>query len=125
MAALFTILKPGGRLLLYVPALNILFSSMDRKIGHFRRYRRKDLAQLARRVGFEIERCEYADSMVFFAALLYKMIGSRRGDVSPRGLKIYDRYVFPLSCVLDRMGGSKVFGKNLVAILRRPGETSA
>ena len=34
-------LRPGGRLLLYVPAFNILYSQMDRHVGHFRRYRRK------------------------------------------------------------------------------------
>src|SRR5262245_18529388 len=33
-------LRPGGRLLVYVPAFNILFSSMDRKVGHFRRYKK-------------------------------------------------------------------------------------
>jgi SAM-dependent methyltransferase len=30
-----------SRLLIYVPAFEILFSSMDRQVGHFRRYRKK------------------------------------------------------------------------------------
>lgn len=33
------LLRPGGRLYLYVPAFPILYTSMDRKVGHYRRYR--------------------------------------------------------------------------------------
>ena len=40
VAALAAALKPGGRILLYVPAFQLPHSeSMDRKVGHFRRYR--------------------------------------------------------------------------------------
>ena len=39
-------IAPGGRVLLYVPAFELLFTSMDRKVGHHRRYRR-DLDWLA------------------------------------------------------------------------------
>ncbi len=32
-------LRPGGRLYLYLPAFPLLYTSMDRKVGHYRRYR--------------------------------------------------------------------------------------
>ena len=41
VAALRTLrrlLRPGGRIVLYVPALNGLYGAYDRKVGHFRRY---------------------------------------------------------------------------------------
>ena len=38
-------LKPGGRILVYVPAFQLLYSSMDRKVGHFRRYTRRALSK--------------------------------------------------------------------------------
>ena len=39
-------LKQGGKLLIYVPAFNLLYSSMDKKVGHFRRYRRRQLSRM-------------------------------------------------------------------------------
>ena len=31
----YALLKPGGRMLIYVPAFQMLYSSMDKKVGHF------------------------------------------------------------------------------------------
>ena len=38
IVSLYRVLKPGGRLLLFVPALQFLYSELDRQHGHFRRY---------------------------------------------------------------------------------------
>jgi SAM-dependent methyltransferase len=123
LRTLLSKLEPGGRCLIYVPALGVLFSSMDRKIGHYRRYQRAGFVRVATRAGFAIERAEYADSLGFFATLIYKLVGSRQGDLSPASVRIYDRLVFPLSRVFDRLGCSRVFGKNLVVVMRRPEQT--
>ncbi len=120
LAELYSKLCPGGRLLLYVPAFQVLYSSMDEKVGHHRRYRRGALEDLAARVGFEVERTEYADFLGFFVTLLYKLIGSRQGEISPNSVRIYDRLVFPVSRILDQVGGSRLLGKNLAMTLRRP-----
>ena len=120
LAELLRKLRPGGRLFLYVPALQVLFSSMDKKIGHYRRYDKRQLIKIAVDTGFSIERIDYADSCGVMATLLYKLLGSRKGDISTTSIKIYDRIVFPMSRVLDRMGLSRLFGKNLMVLLRRP-----
>jgi hypothetical protein len=120
LQALYSKLSPGGRLFLYVPAFAVLFSSMDVKVGHFRRYRKGQLVAMARGVGFEVERAEYADSLGFFVTLVYKVIGSRAGDISPGSVRFYDHAVFPLSRLLDRIGLSHLFGKNLLAVMRHP-----
>ncbi len=39
-------IRPGGRLLLYLPAFDLLYSSMDRKVGHYRRYTRTGASAL-------------------------------------------------------------------------------
>lgn len=46
------LLAPGGRLALLCPAHGWLFGSMDRHLGHQRRYDRKGLQQMVSRVGF-------------------------------------------------------------------------
>jgi SAM-dependent methyltransferase len=113
-------LKPGGRCLLYVPALQVLFSSMDRKIGHYRRYHRANLLRIALNAGFVVDRAEYADSMGFFVTLLYKLVGSREGNLSPTAVRAYDQVVFPVSRLFDSLGCSRLFGKNLLVVMHRP-----
>lgn len=120
LAELFSKLKPGGRFFLYVPALQVLFSSMDQKIGHYRRYSKSGLMQIGRDAGFVIERVAYADSWGFLATFLYKLVGSRKGDISTASVKIYDRLLFPGSRLFDKIGFSRLFGKNLMALMRRP-----
>ena len=106
-------LKPGGRLLVYVPAFQILYSAMDRKVGQFRRYTRRQLAERATSSGFEIRSLAYVDSLGFLASLAYKLIGSETGDINLSALIVYDRYIFPVSRLADPVLG-KLIGKNVV-----------
>lgn len=48
-------LRPGGRVVLVVPALKALYGEMDRAIHHHRRYERTELAERVRAAGFEID----------------------------------------------------------------------
>jgi SAM-dependent methyltransferase len=114
------VLKPGGRLLLYVPAFMMLYSAMDRRVGHVRRYRKQPLARLVRNAGFTVEEVRYADSLGFAASIALKLFGSRSGDLSPGTVRFYDRWLFPLSRALDRIL-SPVVGKNLVLRATRTG----
>ena len=63
IAELYRCLKPGGRLLVYVPAFQCLYSQMDAHVGHFRRYRRKPLVQLLESAGFDVISARYVDSL--------------------------------------------------------------
>ena len=54
-------LKPGGRLMIYVPAFQVLFSSMDRAVGHYRRYRLTDLSKKVSSAGFEVKEARYVE----------------------------------------------------------------
>ena len=113
-------LTPNGRLLIYVPAHPVLYTSMDAKVGHVRRYTRNALTSRVLAAGFRIERIEHVDSIGFFATLLFKLIGDKHGNVSLGALKIYDRLVFPLSRALD-LATRRWFGKNLLLICTKAG----
>jgi SAM-dependent methyltransferase len=116
---IYSKIKPGGRILIYVPAFQCLFSSMDKKVGHWRRYTKRTLVPLVKAAGFELERASYVDSLGFFASYLYKYIGDSSGSLNPKAVYIYDRYIFPLSRLLDRLVGHW-FGKNLVLLAHKP-----
>ncbi|MFQ5670201.1 MAG: glycosyltransferase [Acidobacteriota bacterium] len=49
------LLSPGGRLILLVPAHPCLYSNLDRRLDHHRRYRRSALVKLLESNGFSIE----------------------------------------------------------------------
>jgi SAM-dependent methyltransferase len=108
-------LKSGGKIALYVPALPILFSDLDRKAGHFRRYRKRDLIRKVEEAGFKVENCFYNDSIGVAASLAIKLFGYRNfsGLGNSRSLLFYDQVVFPLSKLFDRLGLKLVIGKNL------------
>ncbi len=116
---LYRKLKPGGRLLIYVPAFQVLYSSMDHKVGHYRRYTRSGLADLVLHAGFNVANTRYADSVGFLATLLYKLVGDNSGAVNGRALVAYDRLLFPLSRIVDKLLGSFV-GKNVLLVGAKP-----
>jgi SAM-dependent methyltransferase len=111
-------MKSGGRLLLYVPAFMLLFSPMDTKVGHFRRYRKRMLKDRLRDAGFDVTVARYVDSLGFLATLVYKLVGDGSGVVSARSIWLYDRFAFPLSKVLDKLVG-RVLGKNLLIVAHK------
>lgn len=104
-------LRPQGTFLVYVPAFPILYSSMDRKVGHYRRYRLETLTQLMTQTGFRVREARYADCLGFLASLAYKWFGNDQGTIDRNALIAFDRYVFPVSRQLDRMF-SGLCGKN-------------
>ena len=115
----YTRIRPGGRILIYVPGFQLLYSSMDKYVGHFRRYNRTNLSEKVRMAGFKVIQSEYVDCAGYIATLLFKVFGNDRGTINQRGLVAFDRYVFPLSRLGDRVF-SGLFGKNVLLTAKRP-----
>jgi SAM-dependent methyltransferase len=113
-------LTPGGRLLVYVPAFPLLFSAMDRKVGHLRRYRRRGLVSLLEGAGLRLREVRHVDSLGFAAALLFRAFGNDGGAINRTALRLYDRLIFPASRAVDRLSW-RWLGKNLMAVAERDG----
>jgi len=64
------VLRPGGRVLLFVPAFMFLWGLQDDVSNHRRRYRLPELQRVLERAGFEIERTTYAN-ITFFLPILF------------------------------------------------------
>jgi len=116
LKALKTKLKKKGVLFIYVPAFPYLFSQMDSKVGHYRRYTKKSLTLLSQKSGFKIRNINYVDFIGFFATLAYKIIGSSAGTINRKTLIFYDRFLFPISKVIDFFTHSLI-GKNIYIVL--------
>ena len=119
LSQISSIMQPGGRLLVYVPSLPCLFSSMDTAVGHFRRYTKKNLINKVTNAGFTVVQCEYVDSLGILATLLYKLSGNSKGSINIKALKFYDYYIFPLSRICDR-ALRRIAGKNIFVVCEKP-----
>ena len=63
------VLRPGGRVLLFVPTFMFLWGLQDEVSNHRRRYRLPELRRVLEQAGFEVERSTYAN-ITFFAPIL-------------------------------------------------------
>jgi SAM-dependent methyltransferase len=59
MRSICGMLRSGGRAVILVPALQALYGSLDRELGHVRRYTRRTLDDRMRKAGFNVERTFY------------------------------------------------------------------
>jgi SAM-dependent methyltransferase len=66
------LLRPGGRLVVTVPAFKMLWTKHDEFNHHRTRYRRSELEQLVREQGFQVESSRYFFHWTFPAKLLVR-----------------------------------------------------
>jgi SAM-dependent methyltransferase len=67
-------LKNSGRLYLTVPAYHRLWSSADRKAGHFRRYRLGSLCRMLEETGFKVEYSTYIFAFLVFPVFIFRTL---------------------------------------------------
>jgi SAM-dependent methyltransferase len=70
-------LREKGRVFIFVPALPALFSEFDRRIGHFRRYRKTEIEEKCRAAQLRIVHSRYFDVTGIFPWLVkYRLMKS-------------------------------------------------
>jgi len=114
-------LNNDGLIYLYLPAKMSLWSELDEIVGHYRRYEISEIREKCESCGLKIVAAHYADSAGFFASLLMKLLGynSNNGIGSVSSLKFYDKWLFPISKIMDAIGFKYLFGKNLILIAKK------
>tara|TARA_B100000029_G_C17499755_1_gene932257 strand:+ start:655 stop:1362 length:708 start_codon:yes stop_codon:yes gene_type:complete len=109
-------LNKNGKLIINVPAFNILFSKFDKDVGHFRRYNKKRLLDIFSKIDVDIKELKYFDSIGFFFSLLSKIIGSSKSNFAIK-IKIWN-FLVPISKVLDKILFHS-FGKSLICVVEK------
>lgn len=107
-------LNKNGKLLIYVPAFPSLYSSFDKQIGHLRRYRKEDLVDFLQENDFKVLNAKYTDSIGFLLAHLYKHLSKNQGIINSLQVRIFDKLLFPIGKVFDKVTKGTLFGKNLI-----------
>jgi glycosyltransferase involved in cell wall biosynthesis len=107
-------LEPGGRIVLVVPALRPLYGSIDRAIGHFRRYTRADLLAKLDAAGLDVETVRYFNAVGVPGWFVNTRLLGRR-SVPGVQARIND-WLVPLLRLEQRVG--LPFGMSLLAVGR-------
>jgi len=110
-------LKPGGMLILIVPAFPCLYGANDELVGHYRRYKMDDLGEKLTDAGLLIQDQYYLNSVGFFAWFFLNRI-LRQSTQSGAQIGVYDRVVIPALRRLESRWHFP-FGQSLVAIAKR------
>ncbi len=111
-------LRPGGHLLLFVPALMALYSRIDRLVGHHRRYHRHPLERQVQAAGLRIEISRYFDLLgtaPWF--LINRLCGATR--FNPGAARLYDMLGVPVTRQTERLFAPP-FGKNVLLVAVKP-----
>ncbi|MFC1705533.1 class I SAM-dependent methyltransferase [Planctomycetota bacterium] len=77
LAEVFRILRPGGTMLLTVPAMPWLWSYRDDAAGHLRRYTRSSLSRVLRERGLSVVDMRYYQFLLFPLLLATRALGRR------------------------------------------------
>lgn len=110
-------LKPGGHICVFVPALPFLYSNLDRIFGHFRRYTKPELDGKFEDAGLEIVKTTYMDVLGVPAwGIVNTMLGST--SLNPKMAAIFDAVCVPVTRAVESVVPVP-FGKSLLIVGRK------
>jgi SAM-dependent methyltransferase len=111
------LLKPGGKLVLVVPAYRCLYNPLDAHDGHFRRYERAELNEKLKTAGFSVV---HESRFNLFGIVGWFVNGTilRRKDLPAGQMGLFNK-VAPLLFWLEHLVGPPV-GLSLLAVGAKP-----
>jgi len=101
VAALGALLRPGGRLVVYVPACPFAYGSLDEALGHHRRYTPASLAALLAAAGLSPERPRYVNLLGLLGWTLNGRL-LRRRRLSKFQIRVFE-FLMPVLRLEDRV----------------------
>src|SRR5437667_484358 len=107
------VLKPSGRLLLLVPAKKWAYTELDKQLGHFRRYEKKELGEKLVKASFHIEKLYFFNMIGLLSWIIRDKI-QRSGGLRPYQISSFDSIVPILKRVESKV--SLPVGISLIAI---------
>jgi SAM-dependent methyltransferase len=94
-------LRPGGVLILQLPAFEALRGGHDDAVWTTRRYRKGEVAELLRSAGFAVRQIVYRNSLLFPAAAVRRLLSRRALSKDPRS--DVSAVAGPINALLDRV----------------------
>jgi ubiquinone/menaquinone biosynthesis C-methylase UbiE len=132
---IFRVLKPGGRLLVTVPAFESLWSEHDEALHHYRRYTVPRLKDLFQRVGLTVDKVSYTVTTLFPAIWAFRQVSNllpKRRDEGEKKANLIN-FSGPVNAALLALSQWETrlvhrqnlpFGVTVVCIARTPADAS-
>lgn len=115
IANAWSLLAPGGRLIILVPAYSVLYNGLDRGLDHFRRYDRKSIRQLLNS-NFKVLNIHYFNLAGIFGWFFSGTVLRKKRLLSSQ-LSVYDRFV-PLFRIADALTFHRA-GLSVIAVAQK------
>jgi 2-polyprenyl-3-methyl-5-hydroxy-6-metoxy-1,4-benzoquinol methylase len=108
------ILVPGGRVLIFVPAVQAAYGPLDAELGHHRRYSKRTLRAVFEKAGLELIRLRYTNP-IGLAGWMYNAHVSKSRAHSLGQVRLFETLVAPWALPLERLAPPPI-GLSLVAV---------
>ena len=109
------LLRPGGTLIVLVPAYAWLYSRMDKELGHQKRYRARELKSVLGNQHFLVTKTFYFNALGILAWLYGKI--TRKKKISPGEMSLFN-HLTGLGKIIDKMLAHKT-GLSVISIARK------
>lgn len=132
LGEIYRVLKPGGMVLMTVPAHKALWGPHDRALHHFRRYEKEEFLRLVNDIGLHPLKYTYTVATAYLPAMVYRRTKRMivRADAPPRT----DEFPLPgfvnstlrtiMNCEARYLQKRNLpFGLSLLCIASRPADT--
>jgi len=112
------LVRPGGRIVLIVPAFPFAMSPVDIATGHVRRYTKKSMRAALTEAGLTVEKVKYVNALgllgYYMATSVFKLV-PKEGPM----VKFYDRFVLPVTKAGEKLVPMP-FGQSVFAVATVP-----
>lgn len=118
LRSMASLVRPGGAIILIVPAFMFAMSPVDIATGHVRRYTKKTMRAALTEAGLSIEKIHYANALgligYYIATSIFKLAPKEGAMV-----KVYDKLVLPVTKAAEKLLHPP-FGQSVFAVARVP-----
>lgn len=114
---IYRVLKKNGKLILLIPAKKKAYTKLDKELGHFRRYEKKELLDKLKNNGYEIEKIYYFNIVGLISWYIRDKVKRNNMNLKPYHIRIFDSIV-PLLRVIETV--IKIpMGISLIVVARK------
>jgi SAM-dependent methyltransferase len=118
LRSMSALVRPGGAIVLIVPAFPFAMSRVDIATGHVRRYTRATMRAALTEAGLAVEELRYVNALgligYYMATSVFKL-APKEGPM----VKFYDRFVLPVTKASESILRAP-FGQSVFAVARTP-----
>ena len=110
-------LVPGGRVLIFAPAIPAVYGPLDAELGHHRRYTKRTLSKAFTDAGLEVLTLRYTNPIGLLGWALNAHVTKATAH-SLTQVRLFEWFVAPWALPLERLA-APLIGLSLVAVGRR------